>query len=125
MPYLPGVPCSNRGCSAIVPGGGRCPACKVQYNREYDTTMRNQRASKFYRSRTWKRLRTRQLAIEPLCRGCKENGGAVVPATQVDHIIPWAGNYNLATDMNNLQSLCRWCHDVKSSKEKAARGRGQ
>jgi len=37
------------------------------------------------------------------------------PANQVDHIIP-----NDDDDYDNLQSLCRWHHDRKSSAEGAA-----
>ncbi|NMA84113.1 MAG: HNH endonuclease [Epulopiscium sp.] len=35
----------------------------------------------------------------------------------VDHIKPHKGNEDLFYDINNLQSLCKSCHDRKTAKE--------
>ena len=35
----------------------------------------------------------------------------------VDHIIPYSKNKNLATDINNLQPLCRSCNSKKGNRE--------
>lgn len=37
--------------------------------------------------------------------------GRVVAADTVDHVIPHRGHRNLAFDPENLQSLCKPCHD--------------
>lgn len=63
-----------------------------------------------YKTQLWLRLREEQLRAEPLCRYCNEMGH-VVPATTVDHKVPHRGDRNLAFDSNNLQSLCKDCHD--------------
>lgn len=68
-----------------------------------------------YKTRAWKRIRSAQLATEPLCRRCSEQG-VVTAATDVDHVVPWAGDLD-AFYTGELQSLCRTCHAEKSSRE--------
>lgn len=63
-----------------------------------------------YATRAWQRLRLEQLRTEPLCRYCTELG-LTVAATEVDHIRPHRGDRDLAFDPENLQSLCKPCHD--------------
>ncbi|MDD4570646.1 MAG: HNH endonuclease signature motif containing protein [Tepidanaerobacteraceae bacterium] len=41
----------------------------------------------------------------------------ITPATVVDHIKPHKGDVKLFFDINNLQSLCKTCHDRKTAKE--------
>lgn len=54
------------------------------------------------------------LAREPLCAECKQ-GGMVVAASEVDHIIPLAdGGTN---DPENLQALCKACHSRKTARQ--------
>ena len=63
-------------------------------------------------STRWKKIRLAILAREPLCRPCKDEGRTTA-ATQIDHIDGNAAN-NAA---NNLQSICKPCHDRKSALE--------
>lgn len=63
-----------------------------------------------YKTRTWKALRFIQLLKEPLCRFCKQTGTDTA-ATVVDHKKAHRGNRRLAFDPDNLQSLCKPCHD--------------
>jgi 5-methylcytosine-specific restriction protein A len=61
--------------------------------------------------REWRRLRREVLSAEPHYRTC---GGR---ATQVDHVVPvWKGG---KTEPDNLQPLCRLCHQEKSAREQA------
>lgn len=77
-----------------------------------------------YNTRAWKDLRARQLALEPLCRYCLEQG-IRTPATVADHRTPHRGNRALFFDAGNLQSLCKTCHDAtKQAFEKSGRLRG-
>jgi 5-methylcytosine-specific restriction protein A len=46
-----------------------------------------------------------------------EAAGRVEPAVLVDHIKPAKDNVNLFFDINNLQSLCRLCHDGAKRKD--------
>lgn len=59
----------------------------------------------------WKRLRREQLREEPLCVFCNRVG-RTIPATVVDHIKPHRGDETLFFDPDNLQSLCKCCHDA-------------
>jgi 5-methylcytosine-specific restriction protein A len=71
-----------------------------------------------YKSSEWRRLRSRRLKAEPLCRFCKAKG-RVTQANTVDHIIQHKGDYALFIDYENTQSLCSPCHSrVKQSIER-------
>lgn len=63
-----------------------------------------------YTTSRWHKLKHQQLAAHPLCVFHLQLG-KMVKAEVVDHIIPWRGNEQLFWDSNNLQSLCKLCHD--------------
>lgn len=67
----------------------------------------------FYRSKAWRDIREYVLATEPLCRKCKVEGYDV-PAKVVDHIIDIVDDFEKALDIDNLQPLCKSCHDRKT-----------
>ena len=89
------------------------------------TTQRSSHAQEYrrlYNTARWSRLRTYQLAHQPLCQIC-QGAGRVTAATVVDHIAPHKGDRNLFFDAANLQSLCDetpWrCHSsVKQAEER-------
>jgi 5-methylcytosine-specific restriction protein A len=64
-------------------------------------------------------MRASLFTRNPLCVEC-ERQGRVAPATQRDHIIPLAEGGS--DDDDNVQGLCRDCHDAKS-KQESIRGR--
>jgi 5-methylcytosine-specific restriction protein A len=67
----------------------------------------------------WRRVRAQTLLAEPLCRLCL-SAGKTVPATIVDHIVPLADGGTHA--QNNLQPLCKRCHDaIKTPADAAAK----
>lgn len=71
--------------------------------------------------RTWQRLRLAHLSKEPLCRYCKD-AGVIKLAEVVDHIKPFRDDWSLRLDPDNLQSLCKRCHDsVKQAEERGGR----
>jgi len=70
----------------------------------------------------WQRLRLAYLAQHPLCRMC-EAQGRVTAASVVDHVLTIADRPDLRLDWNNLQPLCKPCHDRDKQREDA-RGRG-
>lgn len=92
------------------------PWDKKTYKRKYEP---------FYHTARWREIRKAFLlghttwngtmVPNTLCLECYKNG-KVVPSNTVDHIqrIKSGGD---AYDLNNLQALCRACHDTKSSKE--------
>ena len=72
--------------------------------------MRSEHAKayrKLYQSKLWKRLRHDTLVNEPFCqmKAC----GKI--ANVVDHIKPHKGDIDLFYATDNLQSLCKPCHD--------------
>ncbi len=88
----------------------RCPKCKTTRNKNYDKKERNQESNKFYHSTEWKKVRAVVLNSNPFCVGC----GQV--ADTVDHKVAIKdGGSKL--DLNNLQSMCRSCHNKKENKE--------
>lgn len=68
-----------------------------------------------YNQRRWRNKRRTQLNKQPCCVVCDKKG-IVTVATVADHIVrieaggdPWSDD--------NIQSLCKKCHDSKSGKE--------
>ncbi|WP_024558300.1 HNH endonuclease [Franconibacter pulveris 1160] len=71
-----------------------------------------------YNTKRWYRLRYHQLQKQPLCEFHLKRS-LVVSASIVDHITPHKGDETLFHDPDNLQSLCKRCHDsVKQRLEK-------
>lgn len=60
--------------------------------------------------RRWNKRRKQWLDQHPLCARC-EQLGTVKAASVVDHVIPHRGDRALFEDDDNLQSLCKHCHD--------------
>lgn len=82
---------------------------------------RQSRHARGYGTR-WDVLRAQVLRNEPLCRVCRA-AGRVRAAVQVDHVIPKAKG---GTDrLDNLQPICRRCHDAKTAAELGRRVRAQ
>ena len=73
--------------------------------------------NKMYQSVRWKTRRRLILKRNPFCAECKKKNRLVF-AEVIDHIIPHKGNWTLFLDNDNLQTLCRKCHGIKSQKEK-------
>ncbi len=69
-----------------------------------------------YFTSAWKALRLNQLRIEPLCRYCAAQG-LTVAASVADHIRPHKGESALFYAPDNLQSLCKHCHDSHKQRQ--------
>ena len=63
-----------------------------------------------YACKQWRALRMHQLQLQPLCAYCLLQG-LTVTAAVVDHIRPHKGAKQLFFNPDNLQSLCKICHD--------------
>jgi 5-methylcytosine-specific restriction protein A len=87
-----------------------------EYNRRYNRKERPKYSKQLYNSARWQRLRKKVLLAHPLCVEC-ERQGRITPATVADHIVPHKGNLELFWDEENLQTLCKQCHDRKTTKE--------
>ena len=78
---------------------------------ESDADRRADRA--FYARTRWRKLRRMILNGSPLCMCCAERD-ETTEATDVDHIIDRKQRPDLAYDMDNLQTLCKRCHGIKT-----------
>jgi len=107
--------CSNHGVWTAIKRSDRCPNCKADYHKEYDSNQRDEDSKKFYNSRSWRRLSTRYRSNNPLCEICDE-----AVAELVDHIKEIKdGGCKMCED--NLQSLCSGCHNKKTADERSKR----
>lgn len=114
MPYKAAHPCAQPGCPELVHEGRFCPTHRRQQwrARAEESGTASQRG---YGS-AWRKLRLLVLGAQPLCAdpfGIHEADGQVVVATDVDHIVPKAHGGD--DSMENLQPLCRDCHQRKSA----------
>jgi len=86
--------------------------------------MANAAYKHLYNTRRWYRLRHHQLAQQPFCVDCARRDRSTA-AKIVDHIRPHRGDEALFFDDQNLQSLCKPCHDgAKQQFEKSGTVRG-
>lgn len=116
MPKAAPKPCSQPGCGVLVRDGtSRC----AKHQREAWTKKPTE--TKRVTGRKLQAMRERLFKGNPLCAEC-ERQGRVTLATQRDHIKPLAEGGT--DDDDNVQGLCKPCHDAKS-KDESQRGRGR
>ena len=112
--------CSKHGIYNAIESP-QCPKCKKVSNKTYDSTMRAKDRAKIYNSIQWKDIRIKALVRdEMMCVICRRNG-VDTQAKEVDHIIELQDRQDLAYKLDNLQSLCKTCHSIKTAKEKKDR----
>lgn len=74
-------------------------------------------------SAAYKRLRERVMRKQPLCQACARKG-LIRAGVEMDHIKPIKGrNFHLFWAEDNLQMLCRECHQTKTESEKVDKKR--
>lgn len=83
--------------------------------RKYDERSRAPWRN-WYKLKSWFNLRDRQLGRQPLCERHKERG-KYVAATVVHHKVPHRGDRALFIDPDNLESLCKACHDGEAQQQ--------
>ncbi|MEL6980621.1 MAG: HNH endonuclease signature motif containing protein [Pseudomonadota bacterium] len=125
--------CAHPGCRALVAiGSTHCArhapaaeAAKRARGRRHDAQRAEKPWRSWYKLAKWRRLRQVQLNREPLCRYCLEND-ILTSAEVVDHKRPHRGDPVLFWALDNLQSLCKSCHDGrKQAEERAAERTGR
>ena len=116
MPRAPRKPCAGRRCPLLVESGTRyCQLCLKELRRQADAS-RPTAVQRGYGAR-WRKVRLLVLFEEPLCRQCDQ------PSTVVDHITPHRGNPGLMWGRENMQGLCKQCHDRKTATTDGGFGR--
>ncbi|MDP9039822.1 MAG: HNH endonuclease [Acidobacteriota bacterium] len=111
---MPKRPCSG-GCGALV-DTGRCLKCS---GGRPGGDGRESSSRRGYDAH-WRKTRDGYLKKHPLCAdpdGIHARAGAVVPATQLDHITPHKGDKTLFWTRENWQGLCASCHSRKTAFE--------
>jgi 5-methylcytosine-specific restriction protein A len=87
-------------------------------SRQHDRGRRDDPFRAIYKTARWQRVRIQIIYRDPLCCICK-----MAASEMVDHIIPardYAGDF---FDEENLQGLCKACHDIKTATEDGGFGR--
>lgn len=106
--------CCGPRCNELIPQGKMrfCSECARKYNKE-KSYKQDKRIRKFYGSQRWKKIRAEVLTSEPFCSCCKEYGYIEI-ATEVHHLHHKLVDCDdaMATDKDNLVSLCHKCHDL-------------
>lgn len=116
--------CSFAGCEEVsLPDSPHCSehaadaATKLAARRAAaQKSDQAQLGRKLYSLPRWKREAHAFLTRNPLCVDCLDLG-AVVPATDVDHMLPHRGNRQRFFDRSNWQALCHPCHSRKTAHE--------
>lgn len=108
-----GKPCREPRCSAIVTGKDNY--CEKHKPAKWVQGGQAPERLTFYSGERWQKLRKIKLAQNPICEIC--NGRF---ATQVHHLSKARDDLAGRYDMNNLQSVCVWCHAKETQKETLA-----
>jgi len=115
MPWKPLRPCNHPGCPNLS-GQAYCEAhrevVKTEAARLYDRTGRDREMQGFYNSPAWRKLSNLKLQQSPVCEECFKRG-RITKAVIADHIVPAREYRDRRLDIENLQSLCRGCHNRK------------
>lgn len=116
MPYRLPSPCSVPRCPNTATSGSRCNQHARQDKRQKDKAYDEQRETASQRGygARWRKLRTWYLSRHPLCVECGSKG-RVVPATDIDHVIP--RRKGGTDDEDNLRSMCTRHHSQKTNRE--------
>jgi 5-methylcytosine-specific restriction protein A len=124
MPTAAPRACLHPGCRSLVKDARYCEAHRKERAGSYADEARGTRQARGYGA-GWEATRKRILSRDAgICQECLRNG-VVTPIGHrrysyfCDHIIPKAEGGS--DDDDNLQALCRDCHDRKTQRE-AARG---
>src|SRR5262245_59901028 len=98
MPRRPMRKCAEHNCRTLVEGSGRCAGHMIAHDGETER-RRGSAHSRGY-DRRWNVERKQFLLDNPFCAICAQSNKET-PATEVDHIIPHRGDYDLFWDKTN------------------------
>lgn len=102
-----------------------------RYAKHYNAVTRNRSEErsdqyKFYRSKQWVDLRQSVLDRDHyLCQYCKAYGKLTPNSKTVDHIVPIAYDKSMMASKDNLATICRECHRLKTQWEQSYYGTSQ
>lgn len=120
--------CAQPGCVALIDCASSrpryCPRHTLAKAREEsararDRTNEADRPSARARGYTWRwqKFRAEYLARHPFCAQCaRDNPRVPVLARELDHIVPHRGDQALFWAPDNVQGLCKACHNRKTAR---------
>lgn len=122
--------CTQVGCKAIVDVDDSQPPRCDKHQRTYKAKPIEEQQSRFthhfneqgqsiYGTYRWKKLRKQKALLNPLCEHCMLNDIAKL-VEEVDHIIELEDGGEM-WDIDNLQSLCKRHHIIKTNLAKRQR----
>jgi len=117
--------CLQPGCGKVAEQGADFCAAHKETNYKVDAQhARNQAAPwrLWYGWAIWRNLKAQFFNLDPMNAVCvyvdpRTGQRCTKPAEEVDHIIPHCGNWDLFTDLKNLQGLCHFHHSQKTARE--------
>ena len=94
-----------------------CHTCGKRRPCSCRTLTERSRKSSWKRGydRDWANVREKKLAMNPICEDCLTQGLAT-PAIDVHHVKKVSENPDLRLDLDNLRSLCKPCHSVRTGR---------
>ncbi|USD32048.1 MULTISPECIES: HNH endonuclease [Vibrio] len=115
--------CNYPGCKVVVyDGNPRCNKHRKD-NKDNYQRLRSYRNKSFYDSQEWRKLSKLKRTITPLCEVCLYEN-ITTPAEVADHIREIEDRPDLKYCINNLMSLCRTCHNIKTNQVAMNRNKG-
>lgn len=107
-------PCLTPGCPNDSVFRGRCQQCNDVHSKEYESNRYKQHSESY--DERWTKLSRAYRAQHLTCEMC-EAKGIITQSVLVHHIKPIdEGGERL--DVNNLQALCRDCHERHHGRKK-------
>jgi 5-methylcytosine-specific restriction protein A len=114
MPIKPKRLCNANGCTELVTTSYCSKHEHIPIEKLKQSHKKRPYYHAWYSSQRWKELRIYYLKLNPLCVYCLKDK-LYTPSTVVDHIVSHRGNKTMFWDINNLQALCKPCHDIKTA----------
>ena len=97
-----------------------CPRCRGSHRSGERCALAPRKvADPFYNTPGWERLRVTYRKRHSLCERC-ERDGKVVIGQLVHHIVPIKEAWSLRFMWDNLETLCKTCHNKEHGKVMAA-----
>jgi 5-methylcytosine-specific restriction enzyme A len=118
MPNAAPRACTQPGCRAFtVFRSDFCEAHQTKDSGDARFRTRRPEYKKLYNKKSWEQLRIYVLNRDPICKICNREGSYIA-----DHIKDHKGDPLLFFDRNNVQGVCKPCHDKKTGETSHSAG---
>lgn len=107
-------PCRTPGCPNHSVFRGQCEQCAKIDNKQYDQVRQAEHTTTY--DDRWRELSRAYRNQHPTCEMCEERG-IITQSVLVHHKTP-IDDGGGRLDLNNLQALCRDCHERRHGRKK-------